>query len=365
MEKHKTIPKLNTNTQSCQNAVINCFYYENLKLENLENEIWVDAFEHDGIYEVSNLGRIKSLQREVNTRWGTSKVVEEKILKQTVEKAKNGRLDGLKVSLTKTRSSAKFIFQSFFPEIDFLKNECVMHINKKCLDNRIDNLKKVTRKESKKTDMQKSVRTIISTPKNLEKAKESRKEFYDNRTHKECSKCGKIDLVDVFYNDVSRCQDCINKHIVEKRRNYKYTDGEKVCNKCSKLKNNKEFPKLDGVCKKCRHELHRQYQNQQKETLGDWYVKQHGKYIYKIKEFTQKIIDDLRIDLIEKRKPKFHIDDLNFLTIRDFAKYILKKYEIPITTTEKRISNGCSEYQCTLKRKEFVEYNINRKVSPK
>jgi len=334
--------------------------HDNLQLDNLPNENWVDAFEYDGIYEVSNLGRVKSLQREANTRWGTPRVVEEKILKQSVRKAKNGRIDGLIVSLDKTKNSAKFIFQSFFPEIDFLKNECVMHINKKCLDNRIDNLKKVTRKKSKKTDMQKSVRTIIATPKNLEKAKETQKEFYDNRTHKECSKCGKIDLVDVFYDGVSRCQDCINKHVVEKRRNYKYTDGEKVCTKCSKLKNNKEFPILDGICKKCRYELHKQYQNEQRETLGDWYVREYGKYTYGYKDFTQKIIDELRIELKEKRKPKHIFAGKNFRTTRDFAKYVLRKYKVPITTVEKRIYEGRTEFECTLNRKQFVRHNLKK-----
>lgn len=44
-----------------------------------------------------------------------------------------------------------------------------MHINKNCLDNRIVNLKKVTRKKSKQTDMVKSERTIVAVPKNLQK----------------------------------------------------------------------------------------------------------------------------------------------------------------------------------------------------
>lgn len=147
-------------------------------LEDLPNEKWVNAFGYDGIYEVSSLGRIKSLQREVNTRWGTPRIVKEKILKQCVRKAKNGRLDGLMVFLDKSRSCSKLIYQSFYPEVGFNKNECVMHINKDCLDNRIDNLKKVTRKKSKQTDMVKSVRTIISTSKNLKKAIKANKEFY-------------------------------------------------------------------------------------------------------------------------------------------------------------------------------------------
>ena len=47
--------KLALNTALHKADVSGCFYYENLQLEDLENEIWVDAFEFDGIYEVSNL----------------------------------------------------------------------------------------------------------------------------------------------------------------------------------------------------------------------------------------------------------------------------------------------------------------------
>ena len=350
------------NQQSCQTSVSGCFFYENLQLEDLENEIWVDAFGFDGIYEVSNLGRIKSLQREVNTRWGTPRLKEELILKQSVRKHKNGRVDGLIVTLDKSYNSSRFIFQSFFPNIDFLKNECVMHINKNCLDNRIVNLKKVTRKKSKQTDMVKSERTIVAVPKNLQKAELAKVEFYNNRTHKKCTNCDKVDLVSNFPKGVLKCQECLNKYVVKRRKNFKYKNEKKVCNRCLKEKTDKEFHKLNNTCKNCTNEIHNIFVNEQRKKLGDWYVKEYGKYTYKIKEFTQKIIDELRLELIEKRKPKYHIDNLSFMTIRDFAKYILEKYKIPISTVEKRINKGFSEYECTLNRKEFVRHNLKRNV---
>ena len=42
----------------------NIIHFENLSLEDIEGEIWKDIPEYDGIYQCSNLGRIKSLRRE-------------------------------------------------------------------------------------------------------------------------------------------------------------------------------------------------------------------------------------------------------------------------------------------------------------
>ena len=38
----------------------------NYQIEDLEGEEWRDVVGYDGIYLVSNLGRIKSYQREIN-----------------------------------------------------------------------------------------------------------------------------------------------------------------------------------------------------------------------------------------------------------------------------------------------------------
>jgi uncharacterized protein (DUF983 family) len=233
--------------------------YNNTNLQDLEGELWVDAFGHDGVYEVSSLGRFKSLQREANTRWGTPRMIQEKILKQTVKKHTSGRIDGINVHLGKSTNATKFVYQSFFPEDVFLKNDCVMHLNKNSLDNRLVNLKKSTRKKSKITDMVKSKRTIIAVPKNLNKAQDANKEFYNNRTHKQCSRCNTIDLVDSFLKNRSKCQKCINTLVIDRRKAYKYTDIEKRCKKCFEVKKDIEFPKIESTCKKCKYEAHRQY----------------------------------------------------------------------------------------------------------
>lgn len=333
--------------------------YKNLVLDNLDGEEWVDVLGYDGQYEVSNLGRVKSLSREVNTRWGTPRLIKEKILKQT-NRIRRGYVDGLIINLgSKTYNVSKVIFTSFYPLVEFGLNECVMHKNKNLLDNRLINLVKTTRKTSKSFDMSKSKRTIKSIPLNLDKAQKSRYEYFNNRTHKECSKCGHVDLVENFGEGISKCRECVNKGVVERRNNYEYQDTIKKCYRCRDDKLDIMFPKNDNICKKCRSELHSEYQKSQKATLGDWYVKNYGKSNYNIKEFDSITIEKLRNEIIEKNKPKHFLDGNEFESTNKLAQYINEKYGIPISTVKRRISDGRTEKECVLNRKEFTLYNKN------
>lgn len=338
------------------------YYHNNKQAESLENEIWVDCFGFDGVYEISNLGRIKSLTREVNTRWGTPRTIQGKILSQTFIKHK-GRIDGLSAFLGRSgKNVPRIVFESFYPNVTISKNEWVMHINKICLDNRLDNLKKVTHKESKKTDLIKSNRTIISAPENIKKANAVNKNFYDNRTHKECSVCNAIDLVENFSKGVSKCNSCLNKYIVDRRKEYEYTGETKVCNTCLKEKKDILFPRLNNTCKECKAEAHKDYLVEQRNTIGTWYIKNYGKSKYKIKDFTEDILNKLKLEIIKNREPKHTIDNLNFSTKKDFAVYVSKTYKISKAAVEQRLSSGMTEYECTLKRSELQNFRKTIKL---
>lgn len=60
--------------------------YKNKKIENLPNEIWVDVIGYDGYYQISNLGRIKSLERIFYTAKGAEALKPEKILSFKIKK---------------------------------------------------------------------------------------------------------------------------------------------------------------------------------------------------------------------------------------------------------------------------------------
>lgn len=63
--------------------------HKNLSLQNMEGEIWEDIPGLDGYFLISNLGRIKRQQYEMQTRIGAIYVMPEKILKPKIGKAVN------------------------------------------------------------------------------------------------------------------------------------------------------------------------------------------------------------------------------------------------------------------------------------
>jgi len=98
-------------------------------------EIWKDIEEYNGDYQVSNLGRIKSL-----------KFRKEKILKS---RKSNNRY--FYIRLWKNRKSKnKYIHDLMFETFNNYKlksDECVHHINKNKSDNNLDNFQLMTNSE--------------------------------------------------------------------------------------------------------------------------------------------------------------------------------------------------------------------------
>ena len=109
-------------------------------------EIWKDIQGYEGEYQVSNLGRIKSLPRKRVTPTGWPYLSKGKIL--TPKLRKDGYLE---ISLrTKGKGKSYFIHrlvaQAFIPN-PYNKPQ-VNHLNGKKSDNRIENLECATRKEN-------------------------------------------------------------------------------------------------------------------------------------------------------------------------------------------------------------------------
>lgn len=110
-------------------------------------EEWKDVVGYEGLYQVSNMGRVKSLKRVVNNPSGTGRIKKESILKLTPRKR-----DGyVYVALTVGKIARKAKVHRLVAEafIDNKKNrECVHHRDANPLNNRADNLEWVNHYEN-------------------------------------------------------------------------------------------------------------------------------------------------------------------------------------------------------------------------
>ena len=56
-----------------------------MKSPNKRKEIWRDIAGYEGLYQVSNMGRVKSLERTVAGKNGSQRTVRERILKPQID----------------------------------------------------------------------------------------------------------------------------------------------------------------------------------------------------------------------------------------------------------------------------------------
>lgn len=119
-----------------------------LLLEDIEGEIWIDVRGYDGIYEISNMGRVKSIGRYVNSHNGSQKWVKDKILKQNHTKELNVKLS---VNNTpKTHNVATLVAEAFLKPKQ--KGEVVTQVDKDYKNCKLSNLKICSVSESKRLD---------------------------------------------------------------------------------------------------------------------------------------------------------------------------------------------------------------------
>ena len=101
------------------------------------NEIWKPIKGYEGLYEVSNLGRIKSLKRLVK-KWDGYRIVPEKILTPRANNRGYLRITLCKDGITKTFSPHRLVAEAFLDNPDNLP--CVNHKDENPLNNVASNL---------------------------------------------------------------------------------------------------------------------------------------------------------------------------------------------------------------------------------
>ena len=116
-------------------------------------EEWRPIKGYEGLYEVSNLGRVKSLERTVIYIDGRKKEIKEKIL---VGRKKKGYLIVMlcKEGNNKNYAIHRLVAEAFIPNPD--NKPQIDHINTIVDDNRVENLRWVTPKENSNNSLTRS-----------------------------------------------------------------------------------------------------------------------------------------------------------------------------------------------------------------
>lgn len=111
-------------------------------------ETWLDIAGYEGLYQVSNLGRVKSLDRLRHTGYGYHSVVKGRILK--LQKKQNGYLYAVLVKPGFNGSHKpvhRLVLKAFQPRLDANEFQ-VNHLNGSKTDNRLPNLEWCTASEN-------------------------------------------------------------------------------------------------------------------------------------------------------------------------------------------------------------------------
>lgn len=112
-------------------------------------EIWKPVVGYEGMYEVSNMGRIKSLMRRINANGGI-RVIQEFIKKNSID-SKGYEYVWLWNKTGRTYRIHKLVCMAFIPNPG--NKPCIDHINGNRRDNRVENLRWCTHKENSNFDI--------------------------------------------------------------------------------------------------------------------------------------------------------------------------------------------------------------------
>lgn len=146
--------------------------WENTDLSDLENETWLDIIDYEGLYQISNFGRVKRLEKYIQRKIGSCIVPE--IIKKIQKCTNEYLMIGLrKNKKTKIKLIHILVAKAF---IENPKNKPqVNHINGNKQDNSTINLEWVTHSENAYHAYRVLYRKVVCNPNKGKDNKSSKK----------------------------------------------------------------------------------------------------------------------------------------------------------------------------------------------
>ena len=113
-----------------------------MEIKNYINEVWKPVIGYYGLYEVSNYGRVRSVDNIIIRKNGIKMTKKSKILKPCVSNVGYYMVGLTKNNKSKTVTVHRLVAEAFIPNP--LNLPCVDHINTIRTDNRVENLRWVS-----------------------------------------------------------------------------------------------------------------------------------------------------------------------------------------------------------------------------
>ena len=256
--------------------------FQNLSLQDLPDEEWRDILGYDGIYNISNYGRVKSIGRYVNSSNGRQRWVTEKILKQSIDK----RYGDCQVKLSVENIGITHRIPTLVGDLflrDRNKGEEICHNNKVKSDNRLINLVITTHSHSQLISYSRGVMSnwgIETVPKNEKCLYLKKYGIYEDGIliKKICTTCNNRLKLSEFYGNDRACKNCVMKGMGVKEigklrdRMILANNGYRYCSICKTLKSletdfgNDKYGYLlkSNTCKSCVKKLNAKYRARMK-----------------------------------------------------------------------------------------------------